>query len=83
MPENVSLRNPPMIRQEQYEIWVQSDFLRWDMLGSFRDMDVASSVAANRSARTRVICLTFEHGKMISQNMVRELGSHVRPEQTM
>lgn len=72
-----------MIRQEQYEIWVQSDLLRWDMLGSFRDMDLASSIAANHSARTRLICLTFEHGKMISQNMVRELGSHVRPAQTM
>ena len=72
-----------MIRQEQYEIWVQSDLLRWDMLGSFRDMDLASSVAANHSARTRLICLTFEHGKMISQNMVRELGSYVRPAQTM
>jgi len=67
-----------MIRQEQYEIWVQSGLLRWDMLGCFRDIDLATTVAANRAARTRLICLTFEYGKMISQDLVKELAP-VRP----
>lgn len=71
-----------MIRQEQYEIWVQSSLLRWDMLGCFQDIELASTVAANRSSRTRLICLTFEYGKMISQNLVKELGANVRPAQT-
>lgn len=68
-----------MIRQEQYEIWVQSGLLRWDMLGCFRDLDLASTVATNHSARTRLICLTFEYGKMISQDLVREQGPITTP----
>jgi hypothetical protein len=68
-----------MIRQEQYEIWVQSSLSRWDMLGCFRDMDLATTVATNHSARTRLICVTFEYGKMISQNLVQEMGPVVRP----
>lgn len=68
-----------MIRQEQYEIWVQKDVLRWDMLGCFRDMDLANTVASNHSDRTRLICVTFEYGKMISQDLVQELGPAVRP----
>jgi hypothetical protein len=63
-----------MIRQEQYEIWVQSSSSKWDILGSFQDMDLASTVAKNHSGRTRLICVTFEHGKLISQESVAELG---------
>ena len=67
-----------MIREQQYEIWVQSGLLRWDMLGCFRDMNLATTVAANHSARMRLICVTFEYGKMIAQDLVQELGP-VRP----
>lgn len=63
-----------MIRQEQYEIWVQSGISKWDILGSFKDLDLASTVAKNHSCRTRLICVTFEYGKMISQESVAELG---------
>jgi len=70
-----------MIRQQQYEIWVQSNRSRWDMLGCFRDMDLASTVATNHSARTRLIRVTFEYGRMISQDLVREQGPDVRPAQ--
>ncbi|HEY6968914.1 MAG TPA: hypothetical protein VJA94_06910 [Candidatus Angelobacter sp.] len=65
---------PPMIRQEQYEIWVQSSSSKWDILGAFRDLDLASAVAKNHSRRSRLICVTFEYGKMISQESVAELG---------
>lgn len=61
-----------MIRQEQYEIWVQNNSSKWDILGSFQDMDLASTVAKNHSGRTRLICLTFEYGKLISQESVAE-----------
>jgi hypothetical protein len=64
-----------MIRQEQYEIWVQSGNRKWDILGSFRDLDMASTVAKNHSGRTRLIRVTFEFGKMISQESVAELGA--------
>lgn len=62
-----------MIRQEQYEIWVQNNSSsKWDILGSFQDMDLASTVAKNHTGRTRLICLTFEYGKLISQESVAE-----------
>jgi len=63
-----------MIRQEQYEIWVQSGSSKWDILGSFQDLDLASTVAKNHSGRTRLICVTFEYGKLISQESIAELG---------
>lgn len=62
-----------MIRQEQYEIWVQSGSSKWDILGSFQDMDLASTVAKNHRGRTRLICVTFEYGKLISQESVAEM----------
>jgi len=63
-----------MIRQEQYEIWTQSGTNKWDMLGCFQDLTLAAIMARNHSGRTRLICLTFEYGKMISQEMVAEMG---------
>jgi len=63
-----------MIRQEQYEIWTQSGTNKWDMLGCFPDLTLAAIMARNHSGRTRLICLTFEYGKMISQEMVAEMG---------
>ena len=64
-----------MIRQEQYEIWVQSGSRKWDILGSFQDLDLASTVAKNHSGRARLICVTFEYGKLISQESIAELGA--------
>jgi len=63
-----------MIRQEQYEIWVQSAQNKWDMLGCFEDLTLAAIMARNHPARTRLICITFEHGKMISQDLLTEMG---------
>jgi hypothetical protein len=64
-----------MIRQEQYEIWIQSGASRWDMLGCFPDVDMASALAKNHPVRSRLICITFEYGKMISQESVAEMGN--------
>ena len=63
-----------MIRQEQYEIWVQSGSSKWDILGSFQDLDLASTVAKNHSGRTRLICVTFEYGRLISQESILDSG---------
>jgi hypothetical protein len=62
------------IRQEQYEVWVQRGEKKWEMLCSFQDLGVASAIAKNRPSRTRLICITYEYGKMISQDLVEELG---------
>lgn len=64
-----------MDRQQQYEIWVQSDLRKWEMLASFPELGIAAAVAQNRKSRTRLICVTMEKGKMISQNLVEEVGS--------
>jgi hypothetical protein len=63
-----------MIRQEQYEIWVQSSASRWELLGCFSDVVLAATLAKNRPVRSRLICITFEYGKMISQESVAELN---------
>lgn len=63
-----------MIRQEQYEIWIQSSVNHWDMLGCFQDITLASTLAVNHTNRSRLICVTFEYGKMISQEVVAEMG---------
>ena len=63
-----------MIRQEHFEVWVQSAETKWEMLCSFQDLDMASAIAKNRPSRTRLICITYEYGKIISQDLVEELG---------
>jgi hypothetical protein len=63
-----------MIRQEQYEIWVQRNSSKWDILGSFKDLEVATSLAKNYSGRTRLVCVTFEFGKLIAQESIAETG---------
>lgn len=65
------------IRQEQYEVWVQRSEKKWEMLCSFQDLSMASAIAKNRRNRTRLICITYEYGKMISQDLIEELG--IRP----
>ena len=64
------------IRQEQYEVWVQKSEKKWEMLCAFQDLSVASAIAKNRPgrSRTRLICITYEYGKMISQDLIEELG---------
>lgn len=44
------------------------------MLGCFQDREMASMLAKNHPVRARLICVTFEHGKMISQESVAEMG---------
>jgi hypothetical protein len=63
-----------MDRQEQFEIWVQQGLRKWEMLASFADPAIASALAQNRKGRTRLICVTCEQGRMVSQEMVEEVG---------
>jgi hypothetical protein len=63
-----------MDRYEQFEIWAQSGLSKWEMLASFADLSLASAIAQNREGRTRLICVTCEQGRMISQNLVEEMG---------
>ncbi len=62
-------------RNEQYEIWVQHGLSRWEMLASFPDREIAFDLLQNRHGRTRLICVAFEQGRMVSQDLVEESGA--------
>ena len=62
-----------MARWEQYEVWVQNGG-KWEMIASFKDFEVASTVARNRSRRVRLIHAVYEGGKVVTQDVLAELG---------
>jgi len=63
-----------MARWEQYEIWVQNG-PKWEMLASFQDFEVASSVARNRSSRMKLMLVTYEDGSVVNKDVIAELGN--------
>ncbi|HEV2963741.1 MAG TPA: hypothetical protein VG649_18080 [Candidatus Angelobacter sp.] len=63
-----------MARWEQYEIWVQNG-VKWEMLASFPDFEVASAVARNRSSKMRLMLVTYEDSTVVSKDVIAELGS--------
>lgn len=71
-----------MARWEQYEIWTEKkDAGKWEMLGAFPALELASAVASSRSGRLRIIQITYDDSKLISQEIIADLG-HFTPEQT-
>jgi hypothetical protein len=63
-----------MARWEQYEIWVQNG-VKWEMLASFPDFEVASAVARNRSSKMRLMLVTYEDSTVVSKDVIAELGA--------
>ncbi len=63
-----------MARREQYEIWVQNGG-KWEMIAFFKDFELASAMARNRTSRMRVVHATYEEGKLVGQDVLAELGS--------
>ncbi len=63
-----------MSRFEQYEIWALNGD-RWEMIASFRDLDVASAVARNRSNRVRLMHVVYEDGKPVQEDILAEVGA--------
>lgn len=45
------------------------------MIASFRDLEVASAVARNRSTGMRLVKAIYENGKLIEQDVIAEVGS--------
>jgi hypothetical protein len=62
-----------MTRWEQYEVWVENSD-KWEMLASFGDFEVASAMARSRSSRMRLVHAIYEEGKLISQDVLAEVG---------
>ncbi len=71
-----------MTRWEQYEILVEKAEKKWETLGLFRDVGLATAVATQRSGRVRMVQVIYENDKMVSQEIIADLG-HLRsdPEQ--
>jgi hypothetical protein len=44
------------------------------MIASFSDFEVASAMPRNRSSRMRLIHAVYENGKLLSQDVLAELG---------
>jgi len=63
-----------MARLEQYEIWVLDEG-KWQMIASFREFDIASAMARNRSSRMRLIRSVYENGQPVEQQVLAELGA--------
>jgi hypothetical protein len=68
-----------MARWEQYEIRVEKSEKKWETLGLFRDVGLATAVASQRSGRVRMIEIVYENDRMVSQEIIADLG-HVRLE---
>ena len=63
-----------MSRYEQYEIWVL-DAGRWQMIASFREFEIASAMARNRTARMRLIRTVYDNGQPVEQQVLAEVGA--------
>jgi hypothetical protein len=63
-----------MARWEQFEVWVLHG-ARWNMVASFNDFELASTVSRNRSERMRLIHTVYENGKVVEQDILAELGT--------
>jgi len=63
-----------MARWEQYEIWVQNG-VKWEMLASFQDFELASVVARNRSSKMKLMLATYEDGTVVAKDVIAELGT--------
>lgn len=63
-----------MTRCEQYEVW-QQEGERWELVGAFREFELANAVARNRPARMRLIHSVYENGKPAKQDIIAEIGS--------
>ena len=59
---------------EQFEVWVREGG-KWQMIAAFHDFDVASAVARNRSSEMRLIHAVYQNGKLVSQDVLAELGA--------
>ena len=63
-----------MPRWERYEIWVQKGG-QWEIVSAFADFEIASAVARSRSSRMRLVHATYEGDKIVTQDVLVELGA--------
>ncbi|HEV7674202.1 MAG TPA: hypothetical protein VGQ12_06710 [Candidatus Angelobacter sp.] len=64
-----------MAKWKQYELWAQSAENKWEIVGLFPGTELATVVANARTARTRLIEVTYDGSKMMGQEIIAELGN--------
>jgi len=62
-----------MARWEQFEVWAQNG-ARWELIASFNDLEVASTLARNRSNRMRLVHAVYEDSKRVEEDVLAEVG---------
>lgn len=67
-----------MTKWRQYELWVQVDENKWEMVGVFPTPDLPTAMANARSTRSRLIEVVYEGTKLLGQEVIAELGANRR-----
>ena len=62
------------MRTEMFEVWADKAG-KWEIVGAFADLDVASAVARNYTYRMKLLHVVFEDGKRVQEDVLAELGS--------
>ncbi len=62
-----------MSRFEQFEVW-EFNGGQWVFIASFRDFELANVMARRRTYRVRLLHVTYEDGKPVSQQVLAEIG---------
>ena len=63
-----------MERFDQYEVW-EFNHGRWELIGAFRDFDVANVLAHRRMYRVRLMHVIYENDKPVQQDVLTEIGA--------
>lgn len=63
-----------MSRVEQFEV-LRLIGERWELIGAFPQLELATAVAQSRSANVRIVRVTYEEGKKVAEDMILDLGS--------
>jgi hypothetical protein len=67
-----------MARWEQFEVWVEKAEKKWEAICMLRNMEVAMAVVSQCSGRVRLIQVVYENNKMVSQEIIADIG-HLSP----
>lgn len=69
-----------MAKWKQYELWVQTAEDKWEMVGVFPDTEVPTALARTRQSRSRLIEVVYDGSKLLSQEVIAEIGQPGRAE---
>jgi hypothetical protein len=63
-----------MARWEQFEIYQQNGE-KWELLGAFSELELAKTMARNRSSRMRLVRSVYDDTKQVEQDVIADLGA--------